>query len=86
MGSHAPGSHGGTLRDVIRFYLLDHKTIVGKAIDISLLVLNLVFVGVFVAETYSVAASLQSMFCVIEAGISVIFLVEYLLRVYGARS
>nr|WP_209309507.1 hypothetical protein [Halomicroarcula amylolytica] len=40
-----------TLREVVRFYLLDHKTPVGKAIDIALLSLNLLFIAVFVVET-----------------------------------
>ncbi|ELZ96912.1 Ion channel [Haloferax mucosum ATCC BAA-1512] len=86
MGSHASDPHGGTTRDVVRFYLLDHQTVVGKVLDIALLVLNLVFVGVYVAETYPVSAALQSLLWTVEASVSVVFLAEYLLRVYGARS
>jgi len=38
-------------RDRVRFYLLDHRTPLGKAIDIVLFGLNLVFIGVFVVES-----------------------------------
>ncbi|WP_411964349.1 ion transporter [Haloferax sp. YSMS24] len=86
MGGHAPTGHGDTPRDVVRFYLLDHRTIVGKAIDIALLVLNLVFVAVFVLETYPFSAGLQTTFWRIEVAISLVFLLEYVLRVYGAKS
>ncbi|KTG29010.1 ion transporter [Haloferax profundi] len=86
MAGHASTGHGDTPRDVVRFYLLDHRTIVGKAIDIALLALNLVFVGVFVLETYPFSAQLQETFWRIEVAISLVFLAEYILRVYGAKS
>jgi voltage-gated potassium channel len=73
-------------RDVVRFYLLDHRTVLGKVIDISLLLLNLVFVGVFVAETYPHSASADAWLWRLEVGIAGVFLVEYVLRIYGARS
>ncbi|WP_396611731.1 ion transporter [Haloferax sp. S1W] len=86
MGSHAPSHRGDSLRDVVRFYLLDHRTVVGKAIDIGLLGLNLVFVAVFILETYPLSSAVRDMLWRFEVVIAVIFLFEYVLRVYGARS
>ncbi|CQR54119.1 MULTISPECIES: ion transporter [Haloferax] len=85
MDGHARRSRRETPRDVVRFYLLDHRTPVGKAIDIALLALNLLFVGLFVAETYPLSAAVQSALWSVEAAVSVVFLAEYLLRLYGAR-
>lgn len=76
---------GATRREVVEFYLLDHKTALGKAIDIGLLGLNLVFIGVFVAETYPLTAETLELFWAIEVGIAFVFAIEYLLRIYGAE-
>jgi voltage-gated potassium channel len=73
-------------RELVRFYLLDHRTLPGKIIDIALLGLNLVFVGVFVAETYPIAAELRPLLWDLEVGIAFVFAVEYVLRLYGARN
>lgn len=74
------------LREQVRFYLLDHETSLGKAIDIALLVLNLVFIAVFVAETYPVDAGTAALLWRAEVAITAVFLVEYGLRLYGARN
>jgi voltage-gated potassium channel len=73
-------------RDVVRFYLLDHRTPLGKVIDVALLGLNLVFVGVFVAETYPLSAGTDALLWDLEVAIALVFLVEYVLRLYGARN
>ena len=73
------------VRDLVRFYLLDHRTPLGKAIDIALLALNLVFVGIFVAETYPVPPRVDELLWNLEVAIAFVFLVEYVLRLYGAR-
>ena len=73
-------------RDTVRFYLLDHRTPLGKAIDVALLVLNLVFVAIVVAETYPLSARHDALLWQLEVTISFAFLGEYLLRLYGARS
>jgi len=73
-------------REIVRFYLIDHRTPLGKAIDIALLVLNVVFVALFVAETYALPAALRATLWQLEVGIAVVFLVEYLLRLYGAAN
>ncbi|MEF8843168.1 MAG: ion transporter [Haloarculaceae archaeon] len=85
MAGHASTRPGESLRDVVRFYLLDHRTPVGKTIDVGLLVLNLLFVAVFVAETYPVADRFRAELWTLEVGVALVFLLEYLLRIYGAR-
>lgn len=76
----------GDLRNSIRFYLLDHRTRLGKVIDIALLFLNIVFIAVFVATTYPLPARVLDALWAVEVAISVTFLVEYVLRVYGAKN
>ncbi|WP_277555096.1 ion transporter [Halobaculum limi] len=73
-------------RERVRFYLLDHKTLLGRAIDVALLLLNLVFVGVFVAQTYDISAGTRDALWSLEVGIAAIFVVEYVLRLYGAEN
>lgn len=74
------------LREAVRFYLLDHRTPFGKTIDITLLALNLAFVAVFVAETYPLSDALRARLWQLEIAIAVLFLVEYVLRLYGAAN
>ena len=81
----APSRGDRTVRDAVRFYLLDHRTPLGRTIDVALLGLNLVFVGVFVAETYPLPASVEATLWDAEVVIALVFLAEYLLRLYGAR-
>ncbi|TMT87821.1 ion transporter [Haloterrigena sp. H1] len=80
-----PSSDHRDRRELVRFYLLDHRTQLGKAIDIALLALNLVFIAVYVAETYPLSAALQTTLWRFEVAIASVFLVEYGLRLYGAR-
>lgn len=75
-----------TRREAVEFYLLDHRTLLGKAIDVGLLALNLIFVVVLVVETYTLGDQLQEMLWSIEVGIAVVFAVEYVLRLYGAEN
>ncbi|WP_049894008.1 ion transporter [Halogranum rubrum] len=86
MDSHASSRKPDDFREQVRFYLLDHRTPLGKAIDITLLVLNLVFVGVFVAQTYSLSSTTAAWLWRIEIAIGLVFVVEYVLRLYGARN
>ncbi|WP_410766621.1 potassium channel family protein [Haloferax sp. DFSO60] len=84
MGTHASTRAPRGFREQVEFYLVDHETPLGKAIDISLLVLNLVFVGVFVAQTYSLSEPTQELLWQAEVGIALVFVAEYVLRLYGA--
>jgi len=83
MLADSPSTDDGFRRQV-RFYLLDHESYLGKAIDVALLVLNLVFVGVYVAQTYPVAPETRSLLWRLEVAIGVVFATEYALRLYGA--
>jgi voltage-gated potassium channel len=80
--------HGATrtYRDTVRFYLIDHRTTVGKGLDVALLGLNLLFIALFVADTYPLPPAQEAALWTVEVAIATVFLVEYLLRVYGARS
>jgi voltage-gated potassium channel len=84
MGRDSSVSSGQGFRGVVQFYLLDHRTVPGKIIDIALLGLNLAFVGIFIVETYPVATDFQSLLWNLEVGIAFVFLIEYVLRLYGA--
>ena len=81
----APTPEPGDVRDAVRFYLLDHRTPVGKSLDVGLLALNLVFVAIFVAETYRLPAALSAALWTTEVAIAAVFLVEYGLRLYAAE-
>jgi len=85
MDGHASGGAPRTSRERVRFYLLDHRTRLGQAIDIALLALNLAFVGVFVAQSYDLARSTRNVLWRVEVAIAAVFAVEYVLRLYGAR-
>jgi len=80
----ADSSETGDFRRQVRFYLLDHETALGKVIDIALLLLNLVFVAVYVAQTYPLSAATRTLLWRLEVAIGVVFAVEYALRIYGA--
>lgn len=84
MSRDAPVPDERNLREIVQFYLLDHRTVFGKIIDIALLGLNLVFVGIFVVETYPFAAEVRPFLWNFEVGIAFVFATEYLARLYGA--
>jgi len=84
MSSQSGPPPGSNTRELVEFYLLDHRTPLGKAIDVALLALNAVFVGVFVAQTYTVDPSTGALLRNVEVGLALVFLVEYGLRLYGA--
>lgn len=85
MDGHAPGGTPRAVRERVRFYLIDHRTRLGQAIDIALLTLNLAFVGVFVAQSYDISQSARDALWRVEVAIALVFTVEYALRLYGAR-
>lgn len=69
----------GAFRERVEFYLLDHRTRLGKSIDVSLLGLNLVFVAVFVLQTYPVGPVAEAWLWNLEVGIALVFTAEYAL-------
>ncbi|MFB6178620.1 MAG: potassium channel family protein [Halorientalis sp.] len=74
-----------SLRDLIRFYLVDHRTPLGKAIDVGVLVLDLAFLAIVVVDTYPIADAIAGPLWTAEVAIASVFLVEYVLRIYSAR-
>lgn len=75
---------GRSLRASVEFYLLDHRTWLGRTIDVVLLGLNLVFIAIVVVETYEHPPSTDAWLWRAEVAVAWVFLVEYLLRLYGA--
>ncbi len=71
------------LRQTVHFYLHDRDTRLGKAIDLGIILLNAVFVLVYVAETYT-SGFWASLLWDIEVGITLVFVVEYVARIYSA--
>ncbi|KAB7519714.1 ion transporter [Halosegnis rubeus] len=78
--SSAPDSR----REQVEFYLLDHETPAGKAVDVGLLVLNLLFVLVLVVDTYPLAPRTEMALLRFEVLVSVVLAAEYVLRIYSA--
>jgi len=64
--------------------MIDFRTSLGKGIDITIIILNLLLVTIFVIDTYNISSSLRDLLWKLEILIVGIFIVEYLLRLYGA--
>jgi len=75
-----------TFRETIQFYLIDCKTPLGKAIDIFIILLNLIICAIFVVETYPVSEAAKRLMWNIEIIIILFFMVEYAARLYGAKN
>ncbi len=75
-----------TFRETIQFYLIDCKTPLGKAIDIFIILLNLVICAIFVIETYPVSEATKRLIWNIEIIIVLFFMFEYAARLYGAKN
>lgn len=73
-----------TLREAIQFYMIDFQTPLGKAIDVFIIILNLLVVAIFVIETYPISDSLRFFLWRVELAAIGFFIIEYLLRLYGA--
>lgn len=81
-GKEAGGQQ--TLREIVQFYMIDFQTPLGKAIDILIIALNLLVVALFVLNTYDISASHREVLWMLEKAVVSIFILEYLLRIYGA--
>ncbi|HEY9669493.1 MAG TPA: ion transporter [Coleofasciculaceae cyanobacterium] len=71
-------------RKKIACYLGDIETPIGQGINLFILVLILLSSVIFVAETYPISASVRTSLDTIDALIVIIFIVEYLLRLWCA--
>ena len=72
------------VRERVEFYLLDHRTPLGKAVDVVLMALNVVFVAVYVVQTYPIGAVTWALLWDLEVVLALVFSVEYVLRIFGA--
>lgn len=72
-----------SLRETIRFYLIDCKTPLGKGIDIGLLLLNLLLCLLFVLDGYFPQQA--ALFRTIDTIVAVILIAEFSLRLYAAK-
>ncbi|HKJ59312.1 MAG TPA: ion transporter, partial [Halobacteriales archaeon] len=75
---------GASYRELVEFYLLDHRTRLGQTIDVALLTLNAVFVAVYVFQTYPHSPAVDDVLWNVEVALASVFAVEYVLRLYGA--
>lgn len=73
-----------TFRQTVQFYMIDFQTPLGKAIDVLIIALNLLAVALFVLNTYDISASQRELLWRLEIAVVGIFIVEYILRLYGA--
>jgi voltage-gated potassium channel len=72
------------LRERLSFYLEDMETLPGRVINLSITGLVLISSAIFVAETYSLPPAVAQQLDRLENGILIIFVVEYLLRLWCA--
>lgn len=72
-----------SFKETIRFYLIDCETIPGKLIDIFLLLLNLLVCLTFALEGYY--PQYIDTFYNIESTVIIIFVIEFILRLYAAE-
>ena len=70
----------------VAYYLEDFETPIGLAIDLIILVLILLSLGIFIAETYPVSPTIRSYLNRADIVILVLFSLEYLIRFLGAES
>jgi voltage-gated potassium channel len=73
-------------RETLQFYLIDCKTVLGKAIDIFIILLNLFVCAILVIETYPVSETTRQLLWKMEVIIVLFFIIEYAARLYGAKS
>jgi len=69
----------------IEFYLTDLETPVGKIINLTIATLVLLSSAIFVAETYHIPEDIHLKLKVLDTVILVIFICEYLLRLWSAK-
>lgn len=75
-----------SLKQRIAFYLEDIETPAGRAVNLIITGLVLLSSAIFVADTYTIPASVRNKLNAIDAVILLVFAVEYLLRLWCANS
>lgn len=74
------------LKQRITFYLEDIETPTGRTINLIITGLVLLSSAIFVIDTYTIPASIQTKLNAIDAAILIIFATEYLIRFWCAAS
>jgi voltage-gated potassium channel len=74
------------LRKKIEFYFGNIETPIGRAINLSLLILILLSCVIFVAQTYPIPSSVRTVLDVVDTLIGLTFVTEYLVRFWCADS
>ncbi|HPJ83541.1 MAG TPA: ion transporter [Methanothrix sp.] len=73
-------------RETVEFYLIDYRTPLGKAIDITIIFMNLLVCAIFVIDTYPISIGLKTFLWRLEILAVTFFIIEYVARLYGAPS
>jgi len=75
-----------SLRETVNFYMIDFRTPLGRAIDLFIILMNLLVVAVFVLNTYNLSPGTRALLWNLEVAVVGFFIVEYLLRFYGTAN
>ena len=75
-----------SFRETLQFYLVDCKTALGKIIDVFIILLNLFVCAILVIETYPVSEATRQFLWRTEVIVVLFFIIEYVARLYGAKS
>lgn len=75
-----------TWREKVRFYFEDIETPIGRVINLLIIGLVLLSSAIFVAETYELPDSTQTVLNTLNTVILAIFTVEYFLRLWSAEN
>jgi voltage-gated potassium channel len=73
------------LRKIVRFYLEDIETSIGRAINLAIAGLVLLSSAIFITETYVIPETVRVRLDLLNQIILVIFTIEYLLRFWSAE-
>lgn len=72
------------LKEKIDLHLNRSETLPGQVTEIGFILLNLLFVFLYIVETYTTDAATAQLLWQLELGIVSIFVLEYLVRLYAA--
>jgi len=75
-----------SLREMVNFYMIDFRTPLGRAIDLFIILMNLLVVAIFVLNTYNLSPEPRALLWNLEVAVVGFFIIEYLLRFYGSTN
>jgi len=85
-GKNSQNMSTRTLRQTLRFYLIDCTTTTGKLIDITIVFLNVLVCLLFVIETYPISSHFRTVLWNTEVIIVCFFVIEYVVRLYASEN